>query len=488
MITTEAVEERLGLAEGPSHWRGEAPTAFRLLTADSRRVHWGDLFCAVAGARANGHDFLREAARAGAAAAVVERPADLDLPQLVVSDSRLALARLAMLWEGDPASAMRLIGITGTNGKTTTAWVTRHLLAAAGRSAALGTLGIVDAAGRRHPGELTTPDPQDLAASLAILRDRGVQFSTLEVSSHALDQRRVDGLRFECAVFTSFSREHLDYHGEMDRYLEAKLRLTELLAPRGALVVSADEPAWAPLLAEARRTGCQVLTTGLRQDARVRAEEIVSGPVDTCFRLAGDYGAATVKLPLIGRFNVQNALAAAAVALHLDVPLAEVVERLASVPQVPGRFEILSREPILVLRDYAHTPAAFELALEALEPLVPGRVIMVFGCGGDRDAGKRPLMGEVAGRRAAHVIVTSDNPRSEDPEQIARQTVARIEPGRFEIILDRREAIAHALEIARPGDAVLLAGKGHETYQIVGSRKYPFDEAAIVAELRGAAE
>lgn len=481
VITFEAVEERLRRRRIPARWQGEPPPAFHRLCADSRLVGPGDLFVAVAGHRVDGHSFLREAARAGAAAAAVQRPADVGLPQLVVADTRVALAHLAMLWEGDPAAEMRLIGITGTNGKTTTAWLVRHLLAGIGRSASLGTLGIVDAGGRRHPGELTTPDPLVLAGCLAILRDRGVELATMEVSSHALDQHRVDGLRFDYATFTSFSREHLDYHEEMSSYHEAKLRLTQLLAADGVLVINGDEPAWDSL----RAGRGKIVTTGFGDGLQVRAESVEALPAGTRFRLCGAYGEAVVELPLIGRFNVQNALSAAGIALHLGMPAAEVAERLGTVPQVPGRFEILNREPVLVLRDYAHTPDAFRLALEALRPLVEGRLIMVFGCGGDRDAGKRPLMGEVAASLASHVIITSDNPRSEDPARIAEETVARMEPDDYEIVLDRREAIGRAWELAGPGDAILLAGKGHETYQIVGSRKFPFDESRIVAELRG---
>jgi UDP-N-acetylmuramoyl-L-alanyl-D-glutamate--2,6-diaminopimelate ligase len=483
VITAEAVEKRLRLRRVPARWQGRPPTAFRFLTADSRCARPGDLFCAVAGLKADGHTFLEDARRAGAAAAVVQHGSEVDLPQLVVPDTQTALSHLAMLWEGDPAAGMRLIGITGTNGKTTTAWVIRHLLTGLGRAASLGTLGIVDPAGHRHPGELTTPDPLDLAASLGILRDRGVEFAALEVSSHALDQHRVDGLQFDYGVFTSFSREHLDYHQEMAAYLKAKLRLTELLAPGGVIVLNGDEPAWDPL----RTAAPEVVTTGLGGDAQVRADLVETGPAGTRFRLAGAFGEAAVELPLIGRFNVQNALAAAAVAFRLGMSAREVAERLAVVPQVPGRFEILSREPCVVLRDYAHTPDAFELVLEALRAIVPGRILMVFGCGGDRDAGKRPLMGQVAGSRADHVVITSDNPRSEDAAQIAKEAVARMDPARYEIILDRRDAIARALELAAPDDAVLLAGKGHETYQIIGARKFPFDEAQVVAELRGEA-
>ena len=481
MIASEVVVERLRQRQLPARWHGEPPASLRSLTADSRSVHPGDLFCAVEGGRFDGHDFVAAARRDGAAAAVVQRPLEVDLPQLVVADSREALAHLAMLWAGDPATEMRVVGVTGTNGKTTTAWIARHVLAGAEPTASLGTLGVVGPDGNIRPGELTTPDPLLLAGTLADLRHEA-SVVTMEVSSHALDQRRVDGLRFDVAVFTSFGREHLDYHEEMSAYRDAKLRLASLVASDGALVVNAEEPAWEPL----RSGPLDTIGTGFGESAAVRAENIEPREAGSSFVLAGEYGTASVDLPLVGRFNVENALSAAAVALRLGMQADEVAARLETVPQVPGRFEILSRHPSLVVRDYAHTPDAFALALQALRPLVRGSLVMVFGCGGDRDRGKRPLMGEVAGSLADRVIVTSDNPRSEDPASIARETVARLDPDRYEVVLDREEAIARALQQTGAGDAVLLAGKGHETYQIVGDEKLPFDEAAVVAAIREA--
>ncbi|MEE8447327.1 MAG: UDP-N-acetylmuramoyl-L-alanyl-D-glutamate--2,6-diaminopimelate ligase [Gemmatimonadota bacterium] len=483
MITSEAVVERLRLQRVPVRWRGGPPNALRSLTADSRAVGAGDLFCALVGSTVDGHAYLGEARRAGAAAALVQRAVEeIDLPQLIVPDTRQALAHLAMLWSGDPAAHLRLVGITGTNGKTTTAWLARHLLSGIEPAAAVGTLGIVGSEGRILPGALTTPDALGLASTLRTLSDEGVRLVAMEVSSHALDQRRVDGLRFDYAVFTSFSREHLDYHHEMSSYLQAKLRLADLLWPDGVLVVNADEPAWDELRA---RNGA-VLSTGFGAEADVRAEGVEEGPSGTCFRLAGRFGEADVELRLLGRFNVENALSAAAVALHIGMTVEQTADRLSSAPQVPGRFEILSTEPSLVVRDYAHTPLALTVALAALRPLARGRLIVVFGCGGDRDRGKRPKMGEVAESGADRVIVTSDNPRSEDPCLIAEETVARMSPSSYEVVIDRREAIARALEQARPGDVVLLAGKGHETYQIIGNRALPFDEPGIVAEILGA--
>ncbi len=431
----------------------------------------------------DGHAFVGAAARAGAAAAVVERVVPVEIPQLVIPDARAAVAHLGDLFAGDPARDLELVGITGTNGKSTTAWLVRWLLAGLRKAGSVGTLGVVGPDGGIRPGALTTPDPIELAAILAELRDAGVRTVALEASSHALDQRRLDALTFSAAAFTSFGREHLEYHADLAAYRQAKLRLLDLLGDGGVCVVNADEPAWRDVRFPRGRT----LTCGLDAGAEVRAEDLELEPGRSRFRLVTPAGTAEVVLPLPAEFNVQNALAAAAVALGLGVPAAEIAARLASAPPVPGRMEILRREPTLVFRDYAHTPDAYERVLATLRAIVSGRLIAVFGCGGDRDPGKRPLMGEVATRIADLTIVTTDNPRHEDPAEICRQVVAGLEPGRHRVVLDRREAIAAALAASEPGDAVVLLGKGHETYQIVGDRKIPFDEAAIVAELSASA-
>ena len=463
-------------------WLGEPPQRFADLRSDSRAVRPGDLFCAVPGTRVDGHTFVAAAARAGAAAALVEHATEADLPQLLVSDARAAVAHLAVLFFGDPQESLRLVGITGTNGKSTTAWLVRWLLAAEGPAAAVGTLGVVHADGSLGAGSLTTPDPIELARTLQGLEDAGVRSVALEASSHALDQRRVDGLRFAAIAFTSFSREHLEYHPDLQSYREAKLRLVDLLEPGGVCAVNMDEPAWRGL----EPPGAVTLGYGLDPSATVRAVDLACAPAGTRFRLVTRQGEVPVELPLPAEFNVRNALAAAAVALGLGMSPAAVAARLDTAPPVPGRMEVLRREPALVLRDYAHTPDAYERVLSTLRELVPGRLVAVFGCGGDRDAGKRPIMGAIATRFADLAIVTTDNPRSEDPAEICRQVVVDLDPSRYEVVLDRREAIALALADTGPGDAVVLLGKGHETYQLVGTDRIPFDEAAIVSELLGA--
>ena len=483
-VSSEEVRQRLVEAGLQPRWRGRAPASFDDLTDDSRRVTSGALFCAVEGTRADGHEHVGEAREAGASAAVVKRELpDVDLPQLVVTDDRAAVAHLASLFHGDPARSLSLTGVTGTNGKTTTVWLVRHLLAERGGAAALGTLGLVDAGGRRTPGRLTTPGPVELAGALADLAERGVRHVALEVSSHALDQRRVDGLEFENVVFTNLSREHMEYHADMAAYRRAKVRAVELLRDGGGCLVNRDEEAWRDL--DPGRG--ERVTYGLAGDADVRAADLREASGGSRFRLSSPWGGAEVRLPLPGTFNVHNALAAATAGLREGLAPEEVAGRLASVPQIPGRMEVLRRSPALVVRDYAHTPAALGRVLATLRPEA-GRLLVVFGCGGDRDRGKRPLMGRAAEDGADLALVTTDNPRSEDPARIAREVVAEMDPASYEIVLDRREAIARALELARPGDVVLLAGKGHETYQAVGDEKLPFDEPAIVAELTARGE
>lgn len=313
---------------------------------------------------------------------------------------------------------------------------------------------------------------------LRALVDRGVRSVAMEVSSHALDQHRADALTFAGAIFTNLSRDHLDYHGTMERYLAAKARLVSRLAPDGVAAINADASEWQALPPAPR-----ALRFGLHDaTADVRADDVSTGPHGSRWFLAFEGRRVEVHLPLIGDFNVSNALGAAAAALGLDVGLDVVAERLGTLPQVPGRLERILDAPV-VLRDYAHKPDALERALAAVRPFTPGRVVLVVGCGGDRDRGKRPIMGAIAERLADVVILTSDNPRTEDPERILDEIEAGMSRRVHLRIEDRRAAIAHALAVARPDDVIVLAGKGHETYQIRGTEKLPFDEAAITREL-----
>jgi UDP-N-acetylmuramoyl-L-alanyl-D-glutamate--2,6-diaminopimelate ligase len=456
------------------------------LTADSREVSPGALFIAVRGSQADGHRFVPAAVERGAAALVVEARQQASVPQLVVSDARRAAITLARAWYGDPGAALVLVGVTGTNGKTTTTGLVRHLFNAGGTAGSIGTLGAFDGHGDDVPstaGNLTTPGPVDLQATLAALVARGCTHVAMETSSHSLDQGRLDGLAFAAGIYTNLTRDHLDYHGTMEAYLAAKLKLSTLLRQGGVEVVNADEPAWRALPSHAPR-----VTFARRDpDADLRAADEVLDALGSRFRLVGRFGEAEVRLPLLGDFNVENALAAAGCALGLGEPLSRVVERLEAAPQVPGRMELVSERPCAVLRDYAHTPDALERALRTLRPLTRGRLIVLFGCGGDRDRGKRPIMGRLAAELADLAVVTSDNPRTEDPDAIIDEIVAGMGAGERLRITDRREAIGAALGAARPGDTVLLAGKGHETYQVVGTTKHSFDERAIVRDVVGGA-
>jgi UDP-N-acetylmuramoyl-L-alanyl-D-glutamate--2,6-diaminopimelate ligase len=333
-------------------------------------------------------------------------------------------------------------------------------------------------------GRLTTPDPLDLAEIFAELVAEGTRLVAMEVSSHALDQHRVDAIPFSVAVFTNLTRDHLDYHLDMDAYRTAKLRLARLLRPGGVCVVNADEPAWEG----ADFGGARVVRYGTGRDAAVRAEELRIGASGSEWKLVTPDGQAPVRLPLLGAFNVANALGAAAAARAAGLDTESIAQGLSSAPQIPGRMEALATQPALVVRDYAHTPDALERALQALRPSVPGRLIVVFGCGGDRDPGKRTLMGRIGVSGSDIALITSDNPRTEDPESIVRDTVSDLEPGDWEAIVDRRLAIERALSIATEGDGVLLAGKGHENYQDIGGERLPFDEAEIVKSLLVATE
>ncbi len=466
--------------------RGALPERLTGITDDSRAIVRGGAFVAVRGTQRDGHAYLGAAEQAGAALAIVEDASATTLPALVVHDGRRAAAVAAAAYYGEPANFLTLIGVTGTNGKTTTVGMLRHLLdAPSARAASLGTLGVlVGSAGETLPGGggLTTPGPIELQRLLRALVDSGVRWVAMETSSHALDQGRVEGLRFAAAVFTNLTRDHLDYHKTFESYFWAKAMLVGYLTPTGVAVPNADDRAWRELT-DAPKT----LRFGVRAaDADVRAEGVSFHPRGSRWTLVHGAARAEVALPLIGDFNVDNALGAAAAAIAVGLDVDTVAARLGTLPQVPGRLEILSEHPT-VLRDYAHTPDALERALAALRPFTPGRLIALFGCGGDRDKGKRPMMAAVAHRLADAVVVTSDNPRTEDPERILDDICVALPAGRYERIEDRRTAIAAAIAMADPvRDVVLLAGKGHETYQIRGTTSYPFDEAAIVRGLLGA--
>jgi UDP-N-acetylmuramoyl-L-alanyl-D-glutamate--2,6-diaminopimelate ligase len=451
------------------------------LAYDSRRVGPGTLYFCVTGFERDGHEFAPQAVAAGAPALVVERPLGLGVPEVVVDDVRAAMAPAAARFHGDPTAALRVVGITGTNGKTTTAWLMRHLLQAAGtRCGLLGTVVSV-IGGREEPVVRTTPEAIDLQATFARMRDADDEACAMEVSSHALQLRRADAIHWAVAVFTNLTQDHLDFHGDMDAYYAAKRRLFE--AVPAASVVNVDDDHGRRLAAELSG----VTTFAIDREADWRALDVRTGLDGSAFRVRAPADEVTVHSPLPGRFNVANMLAALAATQALGADLAEGAAALEGFAAVPGRFEPVDEgQGFAVLVDYAHTPDSLENVLQAARALTRGRVIVAFGAGGDRDRGKRPLMGEIAARLADAVVVTSDNPRSEDPEAIIAEILQGAGSG-VEVIVDRRAAIARAIELAGEGDAVVIAGKGHEQGQeFEGGRKVPFDDVTVAREaLRG---
>jgi UDP-N-acetylmuramoyl-L-alanyl-D-glutamate--2,6-diaminopimelate ligase len=480
--TLQAVGDVLRSADLLEEVRGPEDISVEGVAQDSRRVVAGDLFTAWSGTEVDAHDFVVEAVNRGAVAAVVERPVDVSIPQLVVSDGRRAAALAASAVMGFPTLRLVTIGVTGTNGKTTTALVIRHLLQPELKTAVVGTLGVLGDEGVRPGTEgLTTPGPVQVAIWLRELLDEGVDAVVLEASSHALEQHRLDGVSFRVAVFTNLSQDHLDYHGDMEAYRSAKARLVELVAQNGTVVVNVGDPSWEGLDVAGR----SLRTFGVDVAADVTASRLQLDAAGTWFDLGMDGAVRRVRIPLVGRYNVANALAAISAARAVGVPAERIVERLSNMPPVRGRLEPVVSQPYSVIIDFAHTPAALEGALAAVRPFTAGRLIVVFGAGGDRDRTKRGPMSEAVSSVADLVVLTSDNPRTEDPETILDDLEAGLHGVPHMRFVDRRDAIRAALDEAREGDTVVLAGKGHETYQVIGLDKRPFDERAIVLELLG---
>jgi UDP-N-acetylmuramoyl-L-alanyl-D-glutamate--2,6-diaminopimelate ligase len=475
------------LARGLGELRGDAGVLVRGLAIDSRAVEPGALYIARRGLSVDGHRFIAEAVARGAVALAVESddPAVLafPVPVLKVAASDIALAHLACRFHGHPSHRLAIVGITGTNGKTTTTHLVAGAVAAAGKSAAIfGTLGYGRAGGDLVKTEHTTPPATEFQKVLAELAAAGVQVVAAEVSSHALKTCRTLGTRYAAAIFTNLTRDHLDFHGDEADYRASKVRLFEREArgDEGTLVavINADDPAAPHFIAAARRSGDRVFTTSLRGGADVVAEEVHLGPAGSDLVVAHGGERTPLHLALPGAYNVANALGAFAAAIGLGIEARTAARGLATVERVPGRLEpVEGTGDFTVLVDYAHTPDALATVLATVRQVTRGRLIVVFGCGGDRDRGKRPLMAEVGSRLSDLAILTSDNPRSEDPAAILAAMVSGVPSGRaVEVIADRRAAIGRAIELARGGDVVLIAGKGHETMQIVGDRRLPFDD------------
>jgi UDP-N-acetylmuramoyl-L-alanyl-D-glutamate--2,6-diaminopimelate ligase len=485
---------------------GPADSSVRGIAYHSGAVREGFVFVAIPGTHRDGRDFVPEALEKGAVAVVLERPAE-GLPQgvaqILVPSARRALADMASAWYGYPARRMTLVGVTGTNGKTTTTHMLEAILAAAGHRA--GLLGTIRYryGGRSMPAPNTTPESLDLQRMLREMLDNGVTHCIMEVTSHALDQERVRGCRFRVAAFTNLTRDHLDYHGDTPSYLAAKLRLfQEHLVPEeegGVAVLNAEDPA---SLEIQRRTKGRIVWYGQAPGSDFSLAECSAALDGTRMRIRYPEGEKELFTPLLGMVNASNALAACASAWALGIGPEQWAAGLGSMPVVPGRLEIVSTrrgrpDPgVTVLVDYAHTPDALDRALSSVRGLARGRLICVFGCGGDRDRGKRPLMGKAAARHSDLLVVTSDNPRGEEPSRIIEQIVRGLEevPLRplgsdreetadalpaYVVIQDRAEAIRWAVFRARPGDLVFIAGKGHEAYQIIGDKKVPFNDRDV---------
>jgi UDP-N-acetylmuramoyl-L-alanyl-D-glutamate--2,6-diaminopimelate ligase len=464
----------------PRSGRQSAPTEVRDLAYDAQAVGEGALFFCVPGMRADGHDFAPAALERGAVALVVERALELEVPQLVVDSAREAMAVAADAFFGQPTKELTVAGVTGTNGKTTTCFLVYEILAAAGRRP--GLLGTVESrvGGEARKMVRTTPEAIDLQRLFREMLDGGDRSCVMEASSHAIELHRLDRVRFSALAFTNLSQDHLDFHETMERYFTAKRRIF-LLGEETPAAINIDDPWGRRLAADLRALGQeQVLTFGRSGDADLRADEVELGSGGTRIRI----GELELRSPLRGAFNAENLLTAVALAKLLGIEDGAIEVGVAAVVGVPGRFETVDRgQEFAVVVDYAHTPDALERVLRAARELTRGRLICVFGCGGDRDREKRPLMGKIAAGLSDLAIVTSDNPRSEEPRAIVDQILEGIGETPVEVELDRRAAIGQALSEARPGDLVVIAGKGHEQGQETAGQVLPFDDREVAGEL-----
>ena len=463
--------------------RGNMDTEIRELVSASRDKSEGGLFFCIVGARFDAHDFALEAVDNGCVALIVEHFVELDVPQVRVSNGRAAMARIAEAFYRFPARGMRMIGITGTKGKTTTTYLLQSICEKAGmKCGIIGSTGTV-VANQHLDSKLTTPDPIDLQKMLRVMADEGVQVVCMEVSAHAIDMNRLDGMTFEVGCYTNLSQDHLDYFYTMERYFETKKQFFLNGMVKNAAINADDETALK------LQDGLEIprLTYGICVDADVFARdiEITEEGVHFKVRLHGADEFA-INMHMTGMFNVYNALAATSCALIMGISPEQIRLGLEAVTRVPGRIEVLQTgTPYKVILDYSHSPDALENILKTVRQFTRNRVIALFGCGGDRDKGKRPMMGEIGGKLADYCILTSDNPRTENPMVILAAIEKGIKPtgGRYEVIENRREAIDRALRMAEDGDVIVLAGKGHETYQEIMGIKRPFDEKVIVSEL-----
>jgi UDP-N-acetylmuramoyl-L-alanyl-D-glutamate--2,6-diaminopimelate ligase len=467
--------ERVIAALAPVDVLGRAPVEIADLAYDARDATAGSLFFCVPGIRADGHDFAADAVANGAVALVVERPLELEVPQLVVGDARRSMGVAADEFFERPTEQLELAGVTGTNGKTTTAFLLYSILAAGGRRP--GLLGTIESrvGGERRPALRTTPEAIDLQRSFREMLDGGDRSCALEATSHGSELGRLDRVRFSALVFTNLTQDHLDFHGTIERYFDAKRRL--FTAERPLAAINVGDP-YGRRLAEELQGHDRLVTFGFADDAELRPESLDLGPRGAHFTTDG----LELETRLRGRFNVENVLGAVAAARLLGIDDDAIARGVRELRGVPGRFEAVDEgQSFAVLVDYAHTPDSLENVLRTARDLAQNRLICVFGCGGDRDRGKRPVMGRIASELADLAIVTSDNPRSEEPDAIIGEIVAGA-AGDVEVEPDRREAIARAIDAAQEGDVVVIAGKGHEQGQQFADRTVPFDDRDVARE------
>lgn len=472
-----------------AHQIGDANIRIKGIQIDSRHVSPGDLFICLRGFTVDGHAFARQAVERGAAALVVEERQEAAVPQIVVPDTRRAMAILGSHFYGNPTARLNVIGVTGTNGKTTTTHLIHHMLTAWGKGA--GLIGTINMRIGEQTVQLknTTPEALDLQRYFHDMVKHGAQYAVMEVSSHALDLGRVRGCQFRTAIFMNLSQDHLDYHGSMEHYREAKSLLFSQLGnsygPGQAVyaVLNADDEASAYM---AKRTAAQVITYGIDRPADVQAKQIAISREGVSFEADTFAGNIRLDLQLVGKFSVYNALAALTAGLLEGIPLSVIKESLESVTGVSGRFERIDEgQDFTVLVDYAHTPDSLENVLIAAKQLSPGRIFCVVGCGGDRDRTKRPLMAQIAAKYSDLAVITSDNPRTEDPDRIIEDMVSGLRSSNianYTAITDRREAIHYAVSEARKDDVVLIAGKGHETYQEIDGVRHAFDDREVARQ------
>lgn len=483
MITLQQIIERLPgcLCTGVA-----LDAHYGAVVSSSMHATEGSVFVAIRGTKGDGHNFINDAFAKGSTLAIVEDADALEgKAGVIVKDTRSALSALAALFEDDPTRSMSVIGVTGTNGKTTTHWMIAHLLGALGQQTVrIGTIGVATPT-YEYEGSLTTPDPIELQRTFARAKASGCTHAVMEVSSHALDQKRVEDVSFDVGVFSNLTRDHLDYHETMHSYAEAKAKLFTLIGkhgkcPRAAVINAGSE--WGEWFQKrAAAEGCSVLSYGEREECSLWIldfSQAIGGSVIT-FRFQGEEF--SLSTPFIGRYNGENLIAACLAVASLGFDFGKVVDAAKQIPQVPGRLESCGSSQVGVYVDYAHTPDALENALKALRPITTGALWAVFGCGGDRDRGKRPQMAKIAAEYGDKVVVTSDNPRTEDPCRIIEDILSEgVVPDITDP--DRAEAIRKTLSAAKPGDVVLIAGKGHENYQIIGTEKRHFSDQEIVRD------